>query len=337
MIDWVWCRVRCAASDTLKPGVILSVGPDGEVEWQTPKWMQARGSHDCTLGVRGRSGELEVSGSPAKFLQGHNAFGCDDLPGLAREVVLRACAQLGLELSVGERALLDDGLCQLLRVDVNYSFSTGGRANALAWIRAAEQHGYLQHRGRGMLKGTTVVWGSKSRHWQLKAYCKGQEIEAKNHQLPSELMHRDRLSAWCDDKLRIELQMNARYLRERGLDLPANWRSDTPAVLHSEHLGKLMLNGEMKIPHSDLVNLSRATQQAYELWRSGADVRALMSKATFYRRRAELLAFGVDIAVAVPGVRSNVVPLVRYVEAVPAPIPEWAVGTPLYFEARRRA
>lgn len=337
VIDWLWCRVRCAASESLRPGVILSVDSDGEVEWQTPKWLQARGSHDSTLGVRARSGELEVSGSPAKFLQGHNAFGSDDLPGLVSAIVERACAQLRLDLSVGERALVDEGLCTLLRVDVNYSFSTGGRANALAWIRAAEQHGYLQHRGRGMLKGTTVVWGSKSRHWQLKAYCKGQEIEAKKHRLPDELLHRDTLAGWCDDKLRIELQMNARYLRERRLDLPVNWRSDTPAVLHSEHLGKLLLNGEMKISRSDLANLSRATRQAYELWQSGADVRGLMSKATFYRRRAELLPFGVDIAVAVPGSRGNVVPLIRYVEAVPAPIPEWAVGTPLYFETRRRA
>jgi len=336
VIDWLWSRIRCAAASTLKPGFVLSIGPDGDVEWQTAKWLQARGSHDQTLGVKVRGGEFELSGSPAKFLQGHNAFGSDDVVGLALEIAVRACDQLGLRLTDDEQRLLDAGCYSLLRVDVNYSYSTGGRANALAWIRAAEQNGHLQHRGRGMLKGTTVVWGARSRHWQLKAYCKGQEIEAAKHGLPSELMHREQLASWCDDKLRIELQMNSRHLRDRGLDMVANWESVSPAVLHSEHLGKLSLNGEMKLREEDLEALPGRLQVVYALWQSGADVRALVSKATFYRRRAELLPFGVDIAVAVPHARSNVVPLIRYVEAVPAPVPEWAVGTPLYFEPRRR-
>ncbi|HLW03941.1 MAG TPA: phage/plasmid replication protein, II/X family [Ktedonobacterales bacterium] len=337
MIDWLWVRVVCEAAGTLRPGSIVSITADGEIEWQTPKWLQARGSHDCTLAARARPGELELSGSPAKFLQGHNAFGSDDLRALAREIIARACTSLGVALTPDEQSRVDQGEVQLLRVDVNYSFVTGGRANALAWIRAAEQHGYLQHRGRGMLKGTTVVWGAKSRHWQIKAYCKGQEIEATNHHLPAELAHRDLVTEWCNDKLRIELQMNARYLRERGLRHVRDWESDTPAVLHSEHLSKLALNGEVKIEQKHLVELPRAVQQVYQLWHSGADVRALMSARSFYRHRRTLLAHGIDIAVAVPGARSNVVPLIRYVEAVPASTPSWASGTAILWEPLRQA
>jgi II/X family phage/plasmid replication protein len=314
----------------------VSLTPDGEIEWQTPKWLQARGSHDATLAVKARVGEIELSGSPAKFLQGHNAFGSDDLLGLCVEVVTRALDQLGIELEPREREDLENGLFSVLRVDVNYSYCTGGRANALAWIRAAEQHGYLQHRGRGMLKGTTVVWGSKSRYWQLKAYCKGQEIEAHKHRLPQELVHRSNVEMWCDDKLRVELQMNARYLRERSLDVAANWRSDTPSVLHSEHLSRLTLSGEMRLGPSERDALSRELRKTYELWASGSDVRELLSRRTFYRHRARLLPLGVDIAVAQPNPRANVVPLVRYIEAVPAPVPQWAIGTPLYFEPRRK-
>lgn len=261
MIDWQWLRLLAVpvGIQSLQPGRIVSLDADGAIEWQTMKWMQARGSNDQTMAVRRTSrDQLEISGSPAKFLQGHNAFGSDDQHGLAREVVTRVCAMLNLELSPYERFQIDEGHIELLRTDVNYSYGTSSRAASLAWIRGAELHGYLQHRGRGMLKGTTVVWGSKSRHWQLKAYCKGQEIEAgKGHALPRELVHRDQVTAWCDDKLRIEAQFNARYLKDRGLDLVCNWKMDTPAVLHSEHLSKLQLSGDMKLQPDQIETLRR--------------------------------------------------------------------------------
>jgi II/X family phage/plasmid replication protein len=64
----------------------------------------------------------------------------------------------------------------------------------------------------------------------------------------------------------------------------------------------------------------------------------MFPSTTFYRHRAELLPHGIDIATLVPreGV-SNVVPLHRVLEAVPVSVPDWAIGTPLYFEPRRVA
>lgn len=316
----------------------MSINADGEIEWQTPKWLQARGSFDQSIAVRRNArDQLEISGSPAKFFQGHNAFGSDDIQGLVVELTKRVCSQLAIHLDDFDIENLTGGYTELLRVDINYSYETGSRGSALAWIRAAEQHGYLQHRGRGMLKGTTVVWGSKSRHWQLKAYCKGQEIEAKDHRLPDQLTHRDQLTQWCNDKLRIEAQFNARYLRERALNLAANWKSETPAVLHSEHLSRLNLTGEMKLQPQEIEGLSKSQRKTYELWAAGVDLRACMSKNTFYTHRRTLQPFGIDIAVAPPNAQRNVVPLIRTIEATPAEIPSWAYGSDVYFEPRRTA
>ncbi|KLB40221.1 hypothetical protein XEUV206_13880, partial [Xanthomonas euvesicatoria] len=58
----------------------------------------------------------------------------------------------------------------------------------------------------------------------------------------------------------------------------------------------------------------------------------ILPHRTFYKYRSELLSHGVDIATLVPREVSNVVPLFRTLEAVPAPVPDWAVGTLLYFE-----
>jgi hypothetical protein len=49
-------------------------------------------------------------------------------------------------------------------------------------------------------------------------------------------------------------------------------------------------------------------------------------------------AVGIDIGTRSPNARpDNVIPLRRVIEAVPVGIPEWAIGTPLYVEPRRRA
>ena len=337
MIDWLWCRISCAAASSLRPGLVTSIDADGVVEWQVAKWMQARGSHDATVAVKPRAPQIELSGSPAKFLQGHNAFGSDDVVQLGAAMIRRALGFLGVPLTDDETRAVDEGRYELLRVDVNYSYRTGSRSRCLAWIRAAEQHGYLQHRGRGMLKGTTVVWGAKSRHWQLKAYCKGQEIEAAKHGLPAELVHRSELSSWCDDKLRIEAQFNARYLKELQLHVAARWSENTAALLHSSHLSKLALTGESTMRAAELEALPSQTKLVYEAWSAGADVRAMLPRATFYKRRAQLLAHGIDIAVAPANAQRNVVPLIRYIEAEPVAIPDFARGTNLYFDPARRS
>ena len=49
-----------------------------------------------------------------------------------------------------------------------------------------------------------------------------------------------------------------------------------------------------------------------------------MSKTAFYRWRKQLLEYGIDIAILNQDNRSNVVPLIRYLEAEPAQIPDWA-------------
>ena len=47
-----------------------------------------------------------------------------------------------------------------------------------------------------------------------------------------------------------------------------------------------------------------------------------MTKPTFYRVRKQLLAFGIDIAVV--NEKNNIIPLIRYLEAEPVGIPDWA-------------
>ena len=66
-------------------------------------------------------------------------------------------------------------------------------------------------------------------------------------------------------------------------------------------------------------------RSTYVLWKDGHNPREMLSKPTFYKHRAHLLQHGIDINITVEKVdRSNVVPLVRVLEAKPVQIPDWA-------------
>lgn len=359
MIDWLWMRIPLRAAHKVKTGCVIAFDAKGEQEWMTEKWLETRGSYDGKMAVRRTQFDattdvpeptcLDISGSPAKFMQGHNIFGTDDIRGLGVATAARVMQLLDLEPTAFELERIMDGMFQLCRVDINYMYSCGSLGNVKGWLRAAEMGGYLAGRGKGLMNQGTVRWPEKkSRHWNLKAYAKGQEIEAPKHQLPHELRGRG-LEEYAADKLRIELQMNARYLRSYGREetstansiggyaLLCNWHRDSPRRIFNEHLARLQLSGQMTLASEEIEGLPTRLRTAYLAWKAGDDLRNALPRMTFFRYRKQLLPYGVDIAVKVADPLANVVPLVRTIEATPADVPTWAIGTELYYQPPKRS
>jgi II/X family phage/plasmid replication protein len=79
--------------------------PDGvALDWGVLKRKALPGSHSAMIQVQSTTDEegrsaIWVSGNPAKWFQGHNIFGSDDLPGLVLEMLHRICASGSLELT----------------------------------------------------------------------------------------------------------------------------------------------------------------------------------------------------------------------------------------------
>lgn len=346
MIDWVSFVAPCHHAERVHGGLVASIRPDGSVEWQTYRRTSVRGSHDASVTVRTHDGEkryIEVSGNPVKWFQGHNLWGSDDLPGLVLDLLdaLVARDDLGLQPSESDRMLWRSGGIKLTRVDVTESFHLPSRADVLAWLRAAEQTAHLSHRGRGQLvKGSTLYFGKHSRRWSLKLYSKGQELEAKDHRqdVVMELPH---AVAWADRALRAELTLRSMELKRRGLDMVSAWRhldaeaGEVPAQLLRPVLGAMTMTTTTTLPAAVLESLFPAQRTAYLSWVAGHDLRAVMPVRSFYRLRSKLLPHGIDIATVQGREPSNVVPMMRILEAVPAGVPDWAEGTPLFFEPRR--
>ena len=265
------------------------------------------------------------------------------------QVVRSAVAHLPHPLQVrpsvggaGNTASWRAGAIQLTRIDVTESFHLDNRAQVLAWLRAAEQTAHLSHRGRGQLvKGTTLYFGKNSRRWSLKVYAKGQEIEAKGHGQDA-ILGNPHAREWADRTLRAELTMRSMELKRMSLDTVTAWLPvdgvpfNVAGLLH-DRLGAMTMTTTNALSAEVLDSLRPALRTAVVSWESGADLRAILPKATFYKFRAELLPHGIDIATLQPREVSNVVPLHRVLEAKPVGVPDWAIGTPLYFEPRRIA
>lgn len=340
MIDWLTLRV--ASAFVPEAGAVLSLTADGEVEWRIAKRAMVEGSHSCRVSVRtvafgGKriGGNLEISGNPAKFLQGHNLFGSDELLPLCAAFVRAVYARIGYKASDFELAAIDHGAMYLTRIDVNRNADFGTEPRALAAIRSLSECGHLSHRGRGSLtQEGTVYWGQKSRYFSLKAYAKRQEL--RKHELPKDLPMVASLAKFAEGMVRREATIWARELQRRQLEIVSNWSilGVTPSALFDELFGRLTISeATMKEP-SKLDAVPGRLRSVYQLWEDGHDLRELFPVRTFYRHRKALLACGVDIAVKRPRDVSNVVPLVVTLVGREVGVPEWAKGTPLYFDPR---
>jgi hypothetical protein len=323
MVDWITARVSISAAHALETGGIACWDADGQVEWQITRRMAVRGSYEHTIAIRKvNDSEIEFSGSPAKFLRGHNIFGSGDLIDVGARMILRACELSGIGLNDAERSRVQRGQYRLLRVDINQSFEAGSRTDAEAWIVNAASHGRLGRRGPGRRAGgSTVMWGQGSKHWLIKAYGKGAELEADGHQLASDIPNRKGLLEWADGKIRIELQLRGRELKKLGLDWASLWSASTSAAVFRSYSSRLEF-GPCCIP-TERDTLPMKLRPTYLLWKLDQDLRRCMSRWTMRRHRKDLLQYGIDIDLPpTRGEQVNDIPLAELMDS-PALLPAW--------------
>lgn len=340
MIDWLKFRVPFKPDREIGGERVMVIDPEGVIRSEWLKPLPVVGSHDGSLRVSccPISGDLVIDGNPAKWFQGHNLFGSSDVRGLAVEAAHAIFARVDLGVTEQVFQALERGAFDVLRVDVTEMYSLRTRAAVRSALRSLEFHARMKHRGRGLMRGETLYFGQHSRRWAAKIYSKGDEIAVRGHGIPMSVPSAIELHEWADDKLRLEFVIRAMELTRRDLSAGHNWCDTTAENLHRELLTKLEIPHMIELPSATLSELPGRLQLAYEAWKRGDDLRARVSRPTFYRYRQELLKHGIDIAVLqAKEPSSNVVPLIQILRAVPAGVPDWARGTSLYFEPRRFA
>jgi len=343
MIDWVTAKIPFP-HPPIKAGLRIDVCPNGEVERTLAKRLQVRGSHEASISVRSYGAEdqnlashLLIDGNPSKFLQGHNAFGSDDLISLITDTVRKIAKALELNIASSSLKHIEQGDYEISRLDINYSWQLPSRGDVRAWIRAAEFKSKTRH-GRPSSRSGTLYWGKHSKRWSLKAYSKGDELEStKAHRLPIGLEDTP-IKGWTDNKLRIELTLRSNQLREMNAHLASYWTEQNIKQTYDEYIGKLEMNEQMALSSKQLLELPNKLRSTYILWSSGHDLRSTLPKNTYYRHRRELLEYNIDINIRVDQTdTTNVVPLVKVLEAVPCNVPHWAFEKKLVHQSARRA
>lgn len=328
MIDWITAVLPCSHDPKkLRAGLVACLDASGDVQWTVEKALQVEGSYSSTIQVKSYTDRtIWISGNPAKWLQGHNIFGTDDLRylmGRFFDSLLKHDA-LGLCPTDDDYDRVQAGQYFLSRVDLNQSWMLPDRAAVLSWIRAAGSTCRLKRRGAGQYAGDTLYFGKNSRRWAVKCYSKGHEISAKGHGLHKDLQHPELLD-FAEKALRIELVIRSMGLKDLHLDYAAHWTPDTAKqLLCSLVLDGLEISDNMPAPDDVLNTLPYRLRLVYQSWKNGDDLRQMLPKNTFYRHRRALLPYGIDIAIPQQAERNNVIPLIRYLEAQPATIPQWA-------------
>ncbi len=341
MIDWITALLPCEHPEYISGGLIASYDARGGFEWQSYKRLSVEGSHSSTVQVKSvdlQGQMLWVSGNPTKFLQGHGLFGTDDLLGLVSLFYEKLTRSLGLNPSEFSRKRIERGVYELSRVDATAMIPLRSQADVVAFFRAASPVVRGKHQGASAYGGETIYIGQKSRRITTKMYNK--YLEMQKHQLPKEIPYRNELIKYAENKLRAEVVIRSMELKDRGLHVASNWTKETASTLVAERLKDMKLPDKMKLTKATLEHLPGRLQMVYDSWEDGKDIRSLVSKATFYRYRAELLKHGIDISIPQPSKpESNVVPMIRYIVAEyrgTGDIPEFAKGTELYADPSRR-
>ena len=329
MIDWITCLIPCIHFP-LNSGALVKIDEHGLIQWESLSWTTVEGSFSSKIKVfstghlddQGRATYLKISGNPAKFLQGHNIFGTDDLSRLMVLFTNRIFDILGIAPLLSDLKAIREGNYSLSRIDINYGFRLDTRTDVLSWIRAAEHKSYTRA-GKSSRKGGTIYFGQKSRRWSLKFYSKGEEVESnkKHHFLLN-----DDLRKYADTILRAELTLRSLELRELNLYMANTLTQPVIQKIYGQYLGKLQMSAQQYLPNQVFLSLPRRLQSTYALWKEGIDLKKTMSERNYYYHRSGLLKYGIDINHLPDSITKldNVVPLIRVLEAKPAEIPQWA-------------
>jgi II/X family phage/plasmid replication protein len=268
--------------------------------------------------------ELNISGNPSKWLQGHNIFGSEDGVGMITEVLKRLPYEMGLH-SVSQFAVRS---AIVSRIDFTKSLQFENLIQCQAFIREVGLRARTRN-GRPVLQGSTVGFQKGSGRWNLVVYAKGDEVRV--HELPEELPNRDMLIQEAQRLVRVELRLRGKELHDRNLRALSQLTPSRLNELYTEYLERIEMSTVTKIPNDLVMALRPAHRSTYLLWMTGMDVVSTMTIPTFYRHRSELKKYGVDISIPRDCEGPTVVALHKVISGQPYAAPEWAVGTSLLF------
>lgn len=337
--DWVSIyQTHAKTLPVLADGCFVKYDADGAHEFTTLRKLRIEGSHESSIFIRCDGNTVWFEGNVSKFGRQDNVFGYT-----FHECIERINALLGTfglpPFTAGQRMEAvrhkgDDCAewiwtgARITRVDVTENFAAGSKENAYHFMRflAGQQASRLKTGVYG--EGETVDFGRNSKYVYSKAYLKGPELikHARKLKDPDNARQRaydpylEPLAAWCSSigLVRFETTYKARYLTQQNLHYLGAFDMNQLELDFAERKS-VFTRADCDV--DQLTDLEPKTLAMYRMWQAGDDITSKCSRATFYRLRARLLPYGVDIAI-----KSNVLkfqPKTRVITLGPVAPPDF--------------
>ena len=312
-IDWI--SAITATPPELWPGYTsgerFKVSPDGEILDRRPSMFHVEdtdpsSSRNFTVWTP-NPGTLYLSGNPCKLLQGHNLWGSMDPLAGYFESGSFVRQHAGLFPGPDTWRACQFSLPRFTRLDLTRSYRFKTQQEADDYMRYIAGNARSRHGAATLVGGTTVYFGQHSKRWALKVYAKRHELlhEAKKFRnlvarcltrgggVPAELVD------WSTGVVRFEF-----VIRRPELQKHDSLRLTSPDYLvrlWQEFFDRIVFSENTAMDtQSPLLEqeLPARLHGVLALWRSGADLRRIYPKVTFYRYRNDLMQrLGLDITV----------------------------------------
>lgn len=318
----------------INDGAFVRYDAHGVHESTTLKKCKVEGSHETGVFVRCDGQTVWFEGNVSRFGRQDNVFGFTFVECITRINAL--VVSLGLPpftAGTSYRAQSSDKLAftgaRITRLDLTQNFQSGSVENAQVFMRhlAMQQASRLKTGTYG--EGETVDFGRGSRRVYSKAYLKHVELlrhMRKDSKGPKTDYSRpfdpyvQELADWCSGVglVRFETTYKSTFL----IDYSQNFLGGLD-MRHLEHdfIQRQEVFTRANCEADQLSTLDKTTLGVYRMWQAGDDLTAKLKRTQFYKHRATLLPFGIDIAV-----KSNVInfqPRVKVIQLSPAPMPSF--------------
>lgn len=294
-------------------GVQITVDSDGSVSQKVTKPVLHKhefvdedgASYSTSLSIKVDAGLVSIRGNIGRYGRPDNVFGfsVDQCKRFANEF-LRA---LGFP-EFTESA-------KVTRVDLTVNYAAGsseaGRAY-IGYLGSVQTGRQLQH---VYADGATIDIGRGSRYVYSKVYLKGPELYKRRKKTGVAMQVID----YCNDSgvVRYELELKQALARKNV----TRWEDCTDerlAPIFQEYEDKQLRKNVEVAANTD--ELKKNERMTYIAWKGGEDTKTMMSQATWYRHRKEILRItGSDIAIK----RKKDDVQVRVITLKPLPRPAW--------------
>jgi len=329
-------------------GFVAKIGRDenqeliDDPEWITTSRLQHRGSFESSIMLRSDGFRVDLSGNVGRLDRPDNLFNLQWDETLAK--VNEFVGSHGLPpFSAGEQRMNDNvseydrkhgnlicwtgGTVSMIHLTENYVTGSAGNAQAfIDWIATQSK----SHVKRGRAGESTVGFGSKgSSRSYLKFYIKADEMlaHAKAHGRTAAEIKADPVYQYCKENgvVRVELEARRLLLRDNQLRFIGDITMPKLEKLFRNEVDPLLTRTREDITRVDLdaLDLAPGAKMTAAAYLRGEDVRASLSRATFFRYAKQLRDYGIDISTPLDNA-TKFTSLIKVVEISPInTAPDW--------------